>query len=293
MSSETGYNEIVVSKKSIDIEAVIAQKNSTLLRHIPKFLIRWFEHFLHLNEINEIIYNNRNKPPRKSVEGILSDFQAIIKSHNIDKIPKEGRILIASNHPLGGMDGLALMQEVSKIRKDILFPVNDLLLHIPVLEPLFIPVNKHGSNADNIKLFNEAFASDKAILYFPAGLCSRQNSAGEIMDLEWKKTFIAKSIASKRNIIPTFTDGKNSNRFYRLARWRSRFKMKTNIEMLFLPDEMFKQKGRTTDIYFGDPIPYTFFDSSKRPAEWAALLQAYIYTLKDGAVPFSQFIKSQ
>lgn len=293
MSSETEDSRREVSKKSIDIEAVISNKNSKLLRHIPKFLIRWFEHFLHINEINDIIYNNQNASPYTSVEGILRDFQAIIRSHNIEKIPKEGRILIASNHPLGGMDGLALMQEVSKARKEILFPVNDLLLHIPVLEPLFIPVNKHGSNAENIQLFNDAFASDKTLLYFPAGLCSRQNRAGEIMDLEWKKTFLAKSIASKRDIIPTFTDGKNSNRFYRLARWRSRLKMATNIEMLFLPDEMFKQKGRITDIYFGDPIPYTFFDKSRKPAEWATLLRAYIYTLKDGAVPFSQFIKSQ
>ena len=263
-----------------------------MARWIPKFIFKKLSRFLHLKDINRIIFTNQHETPNRFVEKTIEDFEAIIVSHNIERIPKEGRIIIASNHPLGGMDGLAILQEVSKIRPDAIFPVNDVLCYIPPLEPLFIPINKTGSNAENIKILNDAFASDKTILYFPAGLCSRLNDSGEIRDLEWKKTVISRAVKYKREIIPTFTEGKNSKRFYKLARFRTKIRLKANIEMLYLPDEMFKQKGVTTNIYFGKPIPYTVFDKSRKPVEWAALLREYVYIMKEQDITFVEFIKS-
>jgi putative hemolysin len=199
----------------------------------------------------------------------------------LENIPKEERIIIASNHPLGGLDGVALMHVAGKVRKDILFPVNDILMNLQNIKNLFIPINKHGTNAQNLRIINETFASDVTVLYFPAGLCSRKQKNGEIKDLEWKKTFISYAKKYKRNIIPTFIEGRNSEFFYNLANFRKRIGLKQNIEMLYLVNEFYKHKDKTLDIYFGKPISYKIFDKRFQDVEWAAKLKEYVYKLKE------------
>jgi len=174
---------------------------------------------------------------------------------------------------------MALMWVIGKIRKDIVFPVNDLLMNIPNLKDLFIPINKHGSNASNIRIIEDTFASDKAMLYFPAGLCSRKQKDG-ICDLEWKKSFITKARTHKRDIIPCFINGRNSDWFYNLARIRAFLRIKSNIEMLYLVDEMYKQRDKEIVITFGKPISYTIFDKQKTDLSWAQILKSHVYSLQ-------------
>ena len=162
-------------------------------------------------------------------------------------------------------------------------PVNDFLMYIKNLQPVFIPVNKVGKGVanreENLRLFNETFASDRAICYFPFGLCSRKVKGGKIMDLDWKKTFVSKSKEYHRDIIPTHIDGQNTRFFYNLARLRKRLKIKANIEMAFLVDEFFKQRNKTLTIIFGKPIPYQTFDSRLSDADWAEKLRCFSYNL--------------
>jgi putative hemolysin len=179
---------------------------------------------------------------------------------------------------LGGLDGMALMKVVGEVRKDIVFPVNDLLMNVPNLLPLFIPINKHGSNTQNMLIMNDTFASDKTILYFPAGLCSRKQK-GKILDLEWKKTFITKARTYKRDIIPVHINGRNSDWFYNLAKWRKRLGIKANIEMLYLVDEMYKQNNKNISITFGKPISWTTFDNRFPDIIWAKKVKQHVYTL--------------
>jgi len=192
-----------------------------------------------------------------------------------------GRYIIASNHPLGGLDGMALMQAVGRIRQDLVFPVNDILMNVPGLQPLFIPINKHGKNTDNVRIIDETFASDKVILYFPAGLVSRKQKGGEIRDLEWKKTFITKARRYHRDVIPVHISGQNSNFFYNLSNWRKRLGIKANLEMLYLVDEMVKQKDKPIRITFGDPIPWTTFDKTRTDSQWAEWVKGIVYLLDD------------
>jgi putative hemolysin len=177
------------------------------------------------------------------------------------------------------MDGMALIQVVGRVRKDIVFPVNDILTYIPGLQPLFIPINKHGKNTENLEIIENTFASGKVILYFPAGLVSRKHKGGIIKDLEWKKTFITKARKYKRDVIPVYISGRNSNFFYNLASWRGKLGIKANIEMLYLVDEMARQKGKTIKMVFGHPIPYTTFDRSKSDVQWAAFVKNIVYDL--------------
>ena len=152
-------------------------------------------------------------------------------------------------------------------------------MHLPNLKPLFIPVNKHGSNASNIATFNETFGSEKTVLYFPAGLCSRK-TGDKIIDLGWKKTFLSKARKFNRNIIPVHISGRNSAFFYNLANFRKWIGLKVNLEMLFLVDEVFKQKNKNIVITFGQPIPIEVFDKKHTDKQWANQLRTHVYKLE-------------
>lgn len=275
-----------ITEKFLDIEKVFSNKNPKLARRLPRFLFSMLKRLIHQDEMNRFIYENRDEWGLDYAAAILRDFRISTEVTGNRYYPPEGRFVIASNHPLGGMDGIALIHEAGKVRKDIVFPVNDLLMNLPNLYELFIPVNKHGSNAENIRLFNDTFASDTLILYFPAGLVSRKQR-GRIRDLEWKKTFLTKARNYNRDIIPVYISGKNSNFFYNLANFRKRLGIKANIEMLFLVNEMYKFKGKMIRITFGKPIPITIFDKHKSDQEWATLLREHVYKLEND--PNQQF----
>ena len=156
-----------ITRDYIQLEKVIASKSERLYRFMPGFLIRYLKRVIHQDFINDCLYRNREDYGLDFVNSILRDFNTRVVTHHEDNIPRTGRYVIVANHPLGGLDGMALMGAVGKVRSDIVFPVNDLLLNLPNLKELFIPINKHGSNAQNIQVINDTFASDKVILYFP------------------------------------------------------------------------------------------------------------------------------
>ena len=282
MAEQQDINKPVeITENFIDLEKVIADKNTNLAKVMPRFITSYLKRVIHQKEINRTIWLNRHEYGVDFARKILEEFGVIIRTSGLEKLPKTGNQLIAANHPLGGLDGLALMSEVGKIRQDFLFPVNDLLMNLPNLRKLFIPVNKHGSNAENIRIFNETFASDILLLYFPAGLVSRKVN-GKIIDLDWKKTFLTRSIKYRRDIIPVHISGRNTNFFYNLANWRKRLGIKANIEMLYLVDEMYRQKNKIINITFGDLIPIETFDKRHSHAEWAQILKEHVYALGRG-----------
>ncbi len=276
-----------ITQKFIDIRGIVKSKNPGLARSLPGFLFRILERIIHQDEINDFMFRNKDKWGLDYAKAILHDFMVSTEVVNLPALDPNGRYLVASNHPLGGMDGIALLHETGKLKKEVQFPVNDLLLNLPNLYELFIPVNKHGSNAENIRLFNETFDSDVLILYFPAGLVSRKQH-GIIRDIEWKKTFLTKSRISKRDIIPVFISGRNTNFFYNLAILRKKLGIKANLEMLFLPDQLYRYKNKKIRIIFGDPIPISIFDKSRSDQQWAAILREHVYKLENN--PHQEFV---
>lgn len=263
----------------INVERIIASKSKTSLKYLPKFIISYLKRIVHQDYINAFLSKQKDVIGLDFVRQALEEFDIKLKVIGMEHIDPMKKYIIAATHPIGSLDGLALMDVVGKIRKDILFPVNDLLMNLPNLKPLFIPVNKHGSNIENARIIDRAFASNVMMLYFPAGLVSRRKK-GVIKDLEWKKTFIRKSRDYERDVIPTYIEGSNSSFFYGLANWRARLGIKINLEMLYLADEMFKQKGKEIKIIFGKPIPYQTFDRTKKDIEWASLVKNQVYALR-------------
>ena len=265
----------------LDLDKIVENKSPLLKKMLPGFVLSYLKKVIHQDRLNYLLTTYADLQGVEFIDAILKDINTKLELIGLENIPKKEKCIVASNHPLGGLDGMAIMLAVSKVRNDFLFPVNDLLLNIKNLKMLFIPINKHGSNAENIKILNDTFASDKLICYYPYGLVSRKRK-GQIIDLEWKPTFITKAKRFKRDIIPTFNSGQNSNFFYNLANFRKSIGVKVNIEMLYLPDELFKQANQTLKITFGQKVPYQFFDKKLTNIEWAELMRKYVYTLGQG-----------
>ena len=281
-------------KKFVDIEAVLKEKNPRLYKWLPGFIIKYIKKTLHEDFMNTGIERYKDVHHLPFNEAAINYLGAQVAWSGVENVPQMGGIIICSNHPLGGLDGMALIKAVSVRRKDIRFLVNDLLKKFTNFGDLFVAVNKIGNNTkDALNVIDDLYASQEALLVFPAGLVSRKQN-GRIEDLEWKKSFISKAIDNKKNIVPVFVEGNNSKFFYNFALWRKRFGIKANIEMFYLADEMVKQKNKKIKIYFGKELSWEVFDKSRNHLAWAQVMKKYVYAMgKNPALLFEDFLKAQ
>lgn len=264
----------------IDIDAILAAKAGKKARFVPRFLVSYLKKIVHQDEVNEFLRINHDKRDLAFIEEFMKYFNNSFDIKGLENLPDDGRFTFVSNHPLGAQDGLGLAYILGrKYEGRIKLLVNDLLMNIPHISSFWVPINKTGKQARNFpQQVNAAFESDNNIVMFPAGICSRKRG-GVIRDLEWKKTFITKSIQTQRDIIPIHFEGQNSEFFYRLANINKMLGLKFNIAMLYLSDEMFKNRNKTFKVTIGKPIPWQTFDNSKKPAEWAQYVKELVYTL--------------
>ena len=270
-----------MSKKFVDVEEIIADKNANLLKRLPRFVLSYLKKILHQDEVNQIIYENTELKNEEFCKEIVNRFNLKLHVFGEGNIPQNGGVIFVVNHPLGGMDAMALVDIMSRYRKDIKFIVNDVLLTLENLKGLFVGVNKYGKNAkDSLRDLDQLFASDQAIFIFPAGLVSRQVD-GEVRDLDWKKTFVTQAKKYNKTVVPVLLDGRLSPFFYRLAKWRIFFGIKANIEMLYLVNELFKQRGKEISVTFGKPILSDVFTQEKTDKQWAAWVREKVYKLKE------------
>lgn len=276
MSGSSETNDIL----QLDVEKILYSKNPGLKKALPGFIIRYLKRIVHQDELNGFLKIAGTRSDAEFIKAGLDYFNIRYTVWGVENIPASGRYIFVSNHPLGGLDGLVFIYELSKYYKELKFPVNDILMNITNLSGIFLPVNKHGGqDREAVRKMDGAYASDSQVLYFPAGLCSRKKK-GIIRDLQWHKSFITKAVQYKRDIVPAYFSGRNSDFFYNLSNIRSFLGLKANIEMLYLADEMFKQKGRKIDLVFGKNIPWQTFSHSKTPVEWADWVKGKSYELK-------------
>lgn len=275
MDNQSGINKI----QPIDIEAVFRNKNPKLANMLPGFIFRYLKRIVHEKEVNEFLEKHGEKRNLDFIKAAIKEFNVTLETKGTGNFQKSEKYIFAANHPLGGFDGIVLMEIISKYFGGFKFLVNDLLMNITPIADLFIPINKHGSQgAEAVRQIEKAFESDQQILTFPAGMVSRKIK-GQIMDLRWQKNFIVKAIRYKRDIIPVHFSGRNTNFFYKLANFRKFLGIKANIEMLYLADETFKHKNKHLVITFGKPVSWKTFDKSKKPIEWAKWVKEKVYAL--------------
>lgn len=267
-----------MEKLEVNIDKLLRTKAPGAYRFIPGFLIRYIERVVHAKEINKFLSDHHETKGIDFANAALEGMNAQLSIEGIENIPKQGGYIFAGNHPLGGLDGLAVISAIGKVRTDIKFFVNELLLTIHNLDNILVPVNINGNSTRQMLIMvDKIYASDCAIPIFPAGLVSRRQPDKSIKDLRWKKSFITQAKHYKKDIIPVWVEGHNSNFFYNFAYWRKKLGIKVNIEMFFLPDEMFSQKDKHIVLHFGKPIPFTTFMESQNDAKMAIMFQDELY----------------
>ncbi len=268
------------ASKFIDVKKVIKDKNPKLLKYLPRFVVSYLQKILHEKEINKFINDNVESDGFKFSENSLALLGIEVSTVGLENVPKDSGVILACNHPIGGMDAMAIIQAIEGHRKDIKFVVNDILLELKNLAGLFVGVNKHGKNsAEALKHMNDVFGGGGATFVFPAGLVSRKKG-NVIEDLEWKKTFVTRSKKFGVPVIPVYIDGSLSSFFYKLSNVREKLGVKANLEMLYLADEQFKQRGKKIKIHFGELILPEAFTKEKSDRDWAKVVKEKVYQLK-------------
>lgn len=271
------------TERTIDLDRIIREKMGTKARYVPSVAVRWLKHIIHQDEVNRFLWESRDKKGTEWLEECTRYLDMTLDIEGLENLPdkNDGRLYtFVSNHPLGGVDGVALGAIIGRHYDGrFRYLVNDLLMNLPGLAPLCISINKTGKQSRSFPEMVEAgFSGDNHILMFPAGICSRKID-GQIHDLPWKKTFITKSVETKRDIVPIHFGGRNSDFFYGLANVCKALHIKFNIAMLFLVDEMYKNVHKSFRVAIGKPIPWQTFDKSKTAMEWAKYVQDMVYRL--------------
>lgn len=267
---------------TVDVEQVLRAKMGRKAALVPRFAVNWLKRIIHQDQMNAFLIEHQNEEGLEWLHSALDYMDMKLEVKGMDNLPADGqgRYTFVSNHPLGGIDGVAIGTLLGdRYHGHVRYLLNDLLMNLPGLRPLGVPVNKTGAqNRRTVRLVDDVFQSDNQVILFPAGLCSRLID-GKVQDLPWKKTVIQKSVESHRDIVPMHFYGENSRRFYKIANVGKRLGLKFNIAMLFLVDEVYKNLHQTFRLHIGRPVPWQTFDHTRTPQQWAQWLRARVYEL--------------
>lgn len=280
----------------IDVGQLLRDRLPGLSRFIPRWFVKRLENLIRQDSLNSLLASNAGKEGAEFCRGILDSLGITMKIRYPERMPpKENRrVVFVSNHPLGGLDGMALIDVVHRFYGgQVWFVVNDLLMAVKPLESVFLPINKFGGqHRDSARRIDEAFAGNDPILIFPAGLVSRYRKVpfnGEmrwmVTDLEWKKTFVNKCVQYKRDVVPLFFSGVNSMDFYRKANLRKKLGIKFNLEMTLLPREMLDSRGKTFTVTVGNLHPYSTLSGGRDAEGFARSLGSEVYMLSNETAP--------
>lgn len=249
----------------LDVEHFVQARYPQLLLQRPlltKPLLTALRLLFHEKEIRQFGANYPHLKGFDFVEQVLDyfDFSYRLRDRERHRIPARGRIVIAANHPIGSLDGLALLQLVREIRPDVKVVANDLLTAIEPLGNLLLPVDNMGGNTprQNLRALGEFLESEGALIIFPAGEVSRFGAKG-IRDGRWRTGFLRVAASARAPVLPVFIDGRNSTFFYALSF------LARPLSTLWLVREMFKQAKRCVDVRIGEPVSYRSYQGVRLP----------------------------
>ncbi|MCM1518763.1 MAG: 1-acyl-sn-glycerol-3-phosphate acyltransferase [Pseudoflavonifractor sp.] len=283
-TAENGIGDEVIK---IDVGGVLRSRMPRLSRLIPRALVRKLEEIVCQDKLNRLLENNRGKRDAEFCQGVFRDLNIsydVVGEENLPPVA-DRRVTIMCNHPLGGLDGMVLIDYFTRrYGPGVRFVVNDLLMAVRPLAGVFVPVNKHGRQSRrSLELTRSVFEGDNPVIVFPAGLVSRLQPDGSIRDLEWQKSFVQRSIESRRDIIPVHFGGQNSPFFYKFAKKRQRLGLKFNIEMIYLPREVFNNENARFTVTIGQVIPWGKLKGGRNARAEAASIKKLVYGLPGDA----------
>ena len=236
---------------------------------------------VHEDEMNATILRSSHLQGVDFVKDVLEGWHVTVILKGVENIPKEGRFIFASNHPVGGVDALAFFDAIGSLFPEIISPANELLYYIPNMRSMIFGLNVFGKTSRERAIrLKELYDSERQIFIFPAGEVSRRKK-GKISDNDWQKSFITKAAGHSRDIIPVHISGRNSNLFYNVARLRTFLGIKMFIETMLLPREMMRQRNSTVTLTVGKVIPWQTFTDGRSHFEWAQQVKSVVYSLPE------------
>jgi len=269
----------------LDVEKVLGPK---LMKKLPRFAVNFFKRRIHQDEINDCIMHAEHYKGSGFFDEALNYVGITFKIRGEENLDPGKKYLFAGNHPLGGPEALIIGSVFRRIYGDgFKVPVNHLLANLKPLNEFFVPVRVYGSNRNRElgEQIADMFSSDYQVLVFPAGMCARKIK-GKVTEMPWKKMFITQSRKFERDVVPIHISGFNSRRFFFFTKLSTFLKLKFNLGMIFLVDELFNKKGQEFVVTFGKPVPYTTFDKTKTDLQWAAEIKDQVEALsKDNGCP--------
>ena len=245
---------------------------------------------VHEQEINQFLNSSRDESGFDFIDRVLDYFNFSYSVRHKDRlnIPSSGRVVIIANHPLGALDGLALLKLVGEVRRDVRIVANDLLTHLPPLNSLLLPVDNMGGKTAKRDLvrISRALQNEEAVIIFPAGEVSRAGVTG-IKDGRWNSGFLSFARKANAPILPIYVGGKNSSLFYGLSA------LNKSISTLLLPQEMFNKRNKTLKFRIGEPIPFEQIDALPMSnKDKTKLLKRHLYRVARNKAPLLRTMKT-
>jgi putative hemolysin len=220
---------------------------------ITRPTVAFLKRLLREQELNTLFAQCEGLEGLEFIDKVLDNFHFSysVVDRERENIPAEGRVVIVANHPLGILDGLALLKLVSTVRQDVRIVANDILMQVKPLRSLLLPVVTFGQslNKTNIDAIDSALQNEEAVIIFPSGEVSRAGPTG-IKDGSWRSGFFRMAERAEASILPVFLGGKNSALFYTLSMI---FKP---LSTLMLVREMYQQKTMILPVRIGELIPW-------------------------------------
>ena len=251
---------------------------------LPGFVKWFFGRRLHLKQINDCIMKAEHYAGAGFFDEALDYIGIKYRTRGEENLDLSRKYIFACNHPLGGPEALIIGSVFRRIYGDgFKVPSNQMLYNMKPLQEFFVPVKVMAGRQDRdiADRFVRMFESDCQVLVFPAGLCAR-TFKGVITEMPWKKMFVTQAKKYRRDIVPVHISGHNSKWYFFLS-WLSRtLRLKINLGMLFLVDELFNKAGEEFVITFGKPVPYTDLDGTRTDLQWAGEIKDMVKKLSAG-----------
>jgi len=265
----------------LHIESALQQKWPNLpSKPIYPLLINLLKKWLHEDDINDFITEHQHLKGFAFLDAVLAhfDFQYELKHSQLRYIPASGRVIIVANHPIGSLDGLALLKLVQSVRHDVKIVANDMLMHITPLQSLFLQVDNLSARAKHKQSFEQMIATleqEHALIIFPAGEVSRIKPNG-VKDGLWKSGFLKLAQRTQSPILPILIEARNSALFYALST------LYKPLGSLMLVQEMFNKQQQSIRFHISKPIPFASLQSSDTQGKaLAKQFRKYLYRLAD------------
>ncbi len=265
----------------LDLDKMLGPK---LRKKLPRFAINFLKRRVHQDDINSVVMSVEHYKGVGFFDEALNYLDITYRTRGEEHLDANKKYLFVCNHPLGGPEALIIGSVFRRLYGEgFQVPVTPIMANLKPLAEFFTPVNNLSSkqSRDLGERISKMFTSDQQVVVFPAGLCAKKVK-GKVTEMPWKKMFVTQARRYERDVVPVHISGHNSRWYFFLSKLSKFLGLKINIGMLYLVDELFKQRGNEFVITFGKPVPYTTFDKSKTDLQWAADMRERVKALAEG-----------